>query len=822
MPTQSLNLKIAGLHSSPNPYSEVPQGALIRADNIVIDQNSVAEPRRGFDVLAGSTTANVNRLFFYQDVLFAHNGISLLRYANGAWVSNGALTAPPGAKVRDSQSNSNLFLTTSTGIKKLDVPTGALGSSGVAKAIDLSATLQNVSNWLAANDLVAYRVVWGIKDSNNNLILGVPSQREVITNSGGSPRSVLLNVTIPDTITANHFLQVYRSSPSTVTPSDELQLVYEKNPTAGEIIAKAIVVSDIVPDSLRGAFLYTSASQEGLAAGNERPPFAVDIATFRNSTFFAGTKTPQRSAVFLISVSGTNGLMIGDTITIGVVVYTGAAAENVAAREFKVDSASSSPALNIQSTSQSLIKIINQATASFVYAFYLSNIDELPGKILLEERGVGGTAFLTTVSRASAWTIGTALSVNDDRKNGIAYSKSFQPEHVPLTNYFEVGSRQTEIKRIVALRDSLFVFKEDGVYRVFDDGGGGFQVQLFDSSAKLLGIDTPAVLNNQIYCLTDQGVVTVTETGVSVISRPLEKEFIAAQSASISNLKNLSFGVSYESDRKYIIGIISRDDPTAVNQLFVFNVFTNTWTRWPLRRTCGVLGTLDVRDNAQKELLYFGENLVPRVSVERKNLDYSDYADFLTQTTITATSGDIVTISGFVTAFTPGDILFQNITTWAVVVSVNENTSTLKLSTDAEFTLGTATHYKAINCAIEWTPIAIQNPANIRQLHECHFIYRIAPSGNVTASFASDLSGFFENVALNGIDPGLWGLFDWSETVSWGGDGEARNLRVWVPRQKQVCSYLNVRISSARGFSNFEMLGVSLFGEESGSSRVRR
>jgi len=221
-------------------------------------------------------------------------------------------------------------------------------------------------------------------------------------------------------------------------------------------------------------------------------------------------------------------------------------------------------------------------------------------------------------------------------------------------------------------------------------------------------------------------------------------------------------------------------------------------------------------------LLYFGENLLPRVSVERKNLDYSDYADFQALTTIASASADTVTISGFVTAFTEGDILYQNATTWAVVVSVNQSTNTLKMSTDAAFSLGTATHYKSIRADMEWTPIAIQNPANIRQLHECHFIYRIAPSGNVTASFASDLSGFFENVPMNGIDPGLWGLFDWSDTVSWGGDVEARNLRIWVPRQKQVCSYLNVRIASARGFSNFELLGLSLFGEDRQSSRVRR
>ena len=46
---QELKLKIRGLYTHPNDLSEVPDGALAIADNIVIDEESVAASRRGFD-----------------------------------------------------------------------------------------------------------------------------------------------------------------------------------------------------------------------------------------------------------------------------------------------------------------------------------------------------------------------------------------------------------------------------------------------------------------------------------------------------------------------------------------------------------------------------------------------------------------------------------------------------------------------------------------------------------------------------------------------------------------------------------------------------
>ena len=56
---QKLNLKIDGLYLDPNSFSEVPAGALSRADNISIDKDSVAESRRGFNYYGDELTDGV-------------------------------------------------------------------------------------------------------------------------------------------------------------------------------------------------------------------------------------------------------------------------------------------------------------------------------------------------------------------------------------------------------------------------------------------------------------------------------------------------------------------------------------------------------------------------------------------------------------------------------------------------------------------------------------------------------------------------------------------------------------------------------------------
>ena len=287
---QQIQLKIAGLHSSPNEFSEVPPGSLAVADNVVINQNSVVEPRRGFDRISAVLSGSPKYMWFYQDKLFAHTSDNKVSYYNaGSWVQkSGSFTPPTGKILRAALGNQNLYLSTSTGVQKLDVFTGNATAAGAPKGLDVTTTSSGGSTVLA-NTQVAYRAVWGIKDANSNLIIGAPSGRAIFSTTALS--GVTVTVNIPATITTAWFCQLYRSAEVAVSgaiyvePSDEMGLVYEVNPTAGDITAGFLTIIDIVPSSLRGATLYTSASQQGLANGNAQPPLCTDITVFRDTTF---------------------------------------------------------------------------------------------------------------------------------------------------------------------------------------------------------------------------------------------------------------------------------------------------------------------------------------------------------------------------------------------------------------------------------------------------------------------------------------------------------------------------------------------------------
>jgi hypothetical protein len=922
---QELNLKIRGLYSHPSDLSAVPQGALSVADNIVIDKEEIAEPRRGFNrSYAGFSDSSyrANKLFMYQDYLLAHYSTNLLAYyttqlsspsanftGSGAWTAvSGTYTAPTNHKVRAVESNQNLYITSAAGVYKLDAYNATPVAAGAVKGLDVNAAVSaSATTWLTNNYRVAYRVVWGYRDANNNLILGAPSQREDYKNTSGATASVDLTITVPAGVSTSWFYQVYRSaavdnSSDDVTPSDELGLVYEGNPTAGSFSsytktfndaavntgtetitiashgfttgdmvtfsnsggalptglstntnyfvigattntfqvsatfggaavnitaaagggthtvagAQQIKITDITPDELRGATIYTASTQDGLAGGNEQPPLACDIAVYKNHVFYANTTSKNRYYLTLLSVGGTSGVAAADTITVDGIAYTAAAAESVTAREFAVVTGGSA-SQNIRDTALSLVRVINRSSSSTVYAYYLSGPDDLPGKILLEERGLGDSAFPVISSKATCWSpslpsSGSSESSTNDRfKHAIYYSKASEPEAVPLTNYFLVGSADEEILRIVPLRDSLFILKTDGVYRLSGEDSTSFRVDLFDSTTRLLAPESAVVLNNQIFCLTDQGAVSLSESGAQVRSRPIESTITSLQFTNYSVLRNDSFGVAYDTERKYILFVPSTSADTTPTQAFVFNTFTNTWTRWVLSKKCGLV-------NAADDKLYLGDASSHYTNQERKSLNFTDYVDFESTQTISAVSGTTLTISG-TDSISVGDVIYQSASKYSIVASVDSVAGTVTTEFDGGFTAASADVLAAIASKIAWVPFTAQNPGQLKHYREVSLLFKRAFVGDGTIVFTSDVSVSQESETVEGIPLGQWGLFGWGE-VPWGGGNSGQSpIRVYVPRNKQRCSKLTVEFRHSTGFTNYQLNGLSLI-LNGGSERV--
>ncbi|MFW7382366.1 MAG: hypothetical protein ACOH5I_26450 [Oligoflexus sp.] len=819
--SQSLNLKIAGLFTSVNDLSSAPEGSLLTADNIVLSRDHLAEPRRGFDRLTTGFSDTAHRsdtTFFYQDKQFAHHGTlgsaGTLSYLDGTWQSSGSFTAPSGFKMRALEANQNLYFTSSEGVYKLDAFDATPQLAGANKGLDISLTIVTTAGgFLATSERVAYRVVFGYTDENNNKILGTPSGRAAISNSG-TAANVTVRATLPSTVAEGWFYQIYRSGSvsSSIEPDDELQLVYEQDVDATDVTNKYVEVTDIVPDALRGAAIYTAPSQQGIAAGNERPPLAKDIANFRDVTFYANTTSKHRFTLTLTAVGGS-GLVNDDTITIGGVTYTGKATEDIANAHFEVVS-TGTPATDIADTAASLIRVINRHSSSTVYATYLSGPDDLPGRILIEERGIGGSAFTVASSRAAAWTpsnLGTAQSsANEDAPNGLMWSKPFQPEAVPLTNQNGVGDKNAKILRIVPLREALLIFKEDGIYKL-TGFYPNFNIDSLSSSAKLVAPESCAILNDAIIALTDQGVVSV-EDSVKIISeKSIIQDLRNVISKAPDEVKAQAFGIGYETERTYAIYLPSNSSDTAPQFSFVYNVFTRTWVKHLVPASCGV-----VHGNH----LYLGDTGSNYFLKDRKTNSFLDYADFGATTSISSVTDDVVTLGSSIDNAAIGGILWQSDSLFAVITDVDPLNSTVTVRTDPGFTTASATILKAISTEIEWVPVTLGNPAITKQLHTVSVLFKSDFQGDAELGFSTDKVPAKSSVVLQGTSIGSWGLFPWG-AAPWGGDAVRRPIRQWIPRQHQRCSQVTVSFSHAVGYSPWQMQGLSIFGT-TGDEKVSR
>ena len=818
--SQTLTLKVAGLFTNNNEYSEVPQGALSQATNISIDKDSVAESRRGFNSIFNVPGSNADYLFEFENDLMVHYGSSL-GYWNGTSLTafSGTYNHPNSSYTMKSASqNENLYFTTSNGVYKLDVLGNTPVLAGIPAALDTEVTSNTTggSGFLLTQSSVCYRVVWGFQDANNNLLLGAPSQRASLDNTS-TTNSINTNVsfTIPAGITTNYFYQVYRSDQIAFTgstpniPDDNMQLVYEGNPTGAQISAKQVTITDITPDSLRGAALYTDSTQQGILNQNTVPPFAIDICSFKNCLWYLNTSTVQNLQFTILAVGGSSGVQLGDTITIAGNTFTAISGSPTAGSNNYQLATSGSPAQNVNSTAINLVQAINQSsTNTNIYAQYLSSSTSLPGQILIQNRLLSGSQFSVTVSaHGSSFnptlpTSGASVaSTNSANLNGLMYSTQQEPEAVPAQNIFYPGSANAPGYRILALRDSMFVLKQDGIFRITGTTPQNFTLDTLDGTVFLSAPNTAVTLNNCIYALTTQGVVTITDTGVSVISRPIEdqlNQIIGTVGA--ANIAKYAFGVSYESDRKYILFMPQYSSDTSATIAFVYNYFTKAWTTWARSQ----LAAYVLKSN---NTLYVA-NLTQSVSQERKSYTYTDYVDESLSINLVSYSGTTLNLAS-VAGINVGDIIYQSSGVNSPVLAVNVGLNQVVVRDTLTWATGSTQQLQSIPCTIQWVPTTGQNPGELKQYSEAILLFKSPQFFYATLGFLSDIVPSFASVAITGYGLLPWGFFAWG-SAPWGGQSRPVPIRTYVPMAQQRCTLLTPQFFCQSGWSNFILEGISL------------
>lgn len=860
---QKIQLDCKGLYTMPNSLSKVPPGSLLVAENVVVDYNGLLSVRRGIkqfgNALVGANF-EIFQEFFYKDSKLIWYGNSALADTNparnnfsydsdglGLWVNTSTNVPSPAYMptntYRFAQSNDNIYFTSTSGILKTDDPSHALYSAGGLPGLDGTATLVDSAGFMATNTEVAYRMVWQFTDSNTNAVQGTPSTRLVIANTSGGTRNVQLVYTIPHGVTTAYQYQIYRSlqsASSTTDPADELQLVITGNPNSTDISNGFFTVKDAVIEAELGAALYTNSGQEGISQANNIPPLSNDMCFFFGYMIYGSCTTQQKFILSLLSAESPLGIQLGDTFKVsrGATSFTltAASSENVSTGHFKLFTGGD-PGSDILFTKQSLIRVLNQFAQTLVYAFDASDgstPSALPGDFYLQEQNIGGGVFSVFSSRTTAWSptldpTTPALSASGGGK-GMGFCSKFQePEAVPLANTINVGNPNFEWLRCMPLRNSVIVLKADGLFQLTGTTFP-FTVTTLDTGTILTAPESPAVMNNQVFAYTNQGVVGITETGPGILSRPIENILQRISSYLFIQFPAVTFGAAYETDRKYLLSTIAEDDDYQKATIqYVYDTITESWTTYTYP-----IAIWDILESPTEHRLYVAsaDPAYPYLFQERKSFTRLDFADIEWPTTITAYNNTVtppvVTVSDsskaqvgwslaqlVVQGGIPTQIL--NISVITRIIDATHVAVTNAINWDLSGLSFTA-YEQPIPVDVRYCPIIgdvagqVGNPGIIKFFQEIQLFFQDVNFDAIAVRFSSDfITGSTPiNLVPTSASTG-WGQFAWGQ-VPWGGNSSfsVQSIRTYIPLSAKRAHWLNLELSLSQAMTSFTYGGCVL------------
>lgn len=816
-------------------HLSIAKGALLKADNCNIRRENILESRRG-NKLYGALSNAPKQTLVYDDTILVHNGTAL-SYDDGTGTFadySGSFSEVSGSRLHASQAKQNLYVTTSTGTRVLQSTSGGdVRTAGAPRCLDLTYTLSAAGSGFLQNGYqCAYRATIKRTDANSNILIGYPSQRLWAVNASGVDDTVSLLIYLPSEVVEGDEVQVFRTETIAGTTEDisgdEMGLIYTVAVTSTDVTNGYVSFVDSIDDDLRGEDLYTNPSQQGITQANAKPPLATDIDLFKGFMFYANTQSRQRLYLTLV---GTTSLT-GKTITLAGVTYNFGATEitsGAGSPQAKV-SATGVASVDIDETARSLVRVINRfASNTSVYAYYISGTSDLPGAILIEARTLGTSVFTaqgedTAIGAmfspdlpVSPATSSRATSSADQRKNGLYFSKDQLPEAVPFANFYLVGPSNTEILRIQALRDSLIVIKEEGVYRLTGEDPSSFTVVPLDLTVKCKAPESVAILDNRVFMLSNQGVVAISDTGVEVVSRAIEPELVGK--IAFSEISNLAFGVGYSSDRSYLLSLPSTSASEVNEETFVYNYFTNTWTRYTFGFTSAV-----IEDTVDK--LFYVKSSANSVFTERKDLTLADYADPEYSITISDITDTVVTFT------TSGDTpkigwTVKQGNTHIKIIAIEQSGSdwiaTLAYEPPGSWTTGAADLFPGVGFEVEWAAWSAEAPDYLKQARQFLIMTDNIVGNSVTtsiiATFRTDLSSTKEEITIDS-QTDSWGVSPWGQ-FGWGGLADTYSYPTYVPRDKQYFRLMNSGVKMDNSQEKISLAGIS-YVFETISERVRR
>jgi hypothetical protein len=279
------------------------------------------------------------------------------------------------------------------------------------------------------------------------------------------------------------------------------------------------------------------------------------------------------------------------------------------------------------------------------------------------------------------------------------------------------------------------------------------------------------------------------------MSRPIEDLLFKIEN--FASFDTTAFSIAYESDRKYIFFCKTVAGDSQPTQAFVYNQFTNAWTRWERNSTCGIV-------LANK--LYYGDE-DGKVFQERKDFSLSDYQDDEYPITITSSTGLTVNYTGSASVV-EGMVLKQG-SLEATVTAFS--TGVLTVDVVKAWSNASATLYEPIFCEMEWAQESGGNPGVLKRFREITLIMRDSSFRSLDIGFTTNFALVPEYTTVEAELEGGWGSFPWG-SLPWGGGSAAKPvpIRTYVPLEKARGMWMYLRVRSEKAKTNFAISGASI------------
>lgn len=404
LPSDSVK-SIYGLYNTPNPFGDVPAGALAIADEVTARAGGVLEPRRGmkpsvqfnadrcFPLPGTSKVLTTSRLNAQPTIYDPDLDSTTVLLGSPVMPLAYPYTGDARMSVQAAAANGNLYLTTARGI------VAAAGLASYASSVQQTARPAGLPRppkptsgaltgtaaaVFSASSRRAYRVTLAMYDVLGNFVESAPSEQFLLNNGNGTPQKAAIFGVLPPGLGLNWpaaaspyaapilMLRIWRAPevPTGSTPSDEMFLIGTtiiRDGGAYPLAASGYIdtqttyeFDDPSLDSMLTVPLYTNPRTGdgfGIASSNDTPPAAGALAQFRGRMVY-GRPSFRHTLQLQIIGAGTGGIVDGDSIIVDGFTYTARSSTESLCGDFVLNTGGT-PSQNISDTAHSLVDKIN-------------------------------------------------------------------------------------------------------------------------------------------------------------------------------------------------------------------------------------------------------------------------------------------------------------------------------------------------------------------------------------------------------------------------------------------------------------------------------